>query len=250
MDDVGIVKRIVVDFLGKQISFSLDMLIMTWVVMILVILFAYFGVRRLRRVPGKMQSLVEMFVDYFDGLTIEVLGEKMAKKYTPFIATLFIFICFSNWIGIFPPVFKFLYLVLNWLHLPNIGWLLHIPVFEEPTKFLSTELALGLMVAFFVHKESIKAHGFGGYLKTYAEPMFLFAPLNIIGEIAKVVSHSFRLFGNILGGSIIIVIVSHLLKFILLPPFLNIFFGIFVGAIQAFVFTMLAVTYIAVAVND
>jgi len=73
------------------------------------------------------------------------------------------------------------------------------------------------------------------------------APLNIIGELAKVISISFRLFGNIMGGAIIIIVVSHMVYNLVLPPFLNAFFGLFVGTIQAFVFTMLTITYIAVA---
>jgi F-type H+-transporting ATPase subunit a len=75
------------------------------------------------------------------------------------------------------------------------------------------------------------------------------APLNIIGELAKVVSISFRLYGNILGGSIIILIVSHLIYGVILPPVLTCFFGLFVGSIQAFVFTMLTVVYISVQVK-
>ena len=74
-------------------------------------------------------------------------------------------------------------------------------------------------------------------------------PLNIIGELAKVVSISFRLFGNIMGGSIIILVVSHLIYSLVLPPFLCFFFGLFVGTIQAFVFTMLTIVYISVQVN-
>jgi len=79
--------------------------------------------------------------------------------------------------------------------------------------------------------------------------MFIMAPLNIIGELAKVISISFRLFGNIMGGAIIILVVSYLTFSIITPPFLNAFFGMFVGTIQAFVFTMLTVVYIAVQVN-
>jgi F-type H+-transporting ATPase subunit a len=75
------------------------------------------------------------------------------------------------------------------------------------------------------------------------------APLNIIGELSKVISISFRLFGNIMGGTIIILVVSHLVFSLVLPPFLNAFFVIFIGAIQAFVFTMLTLVYIAVQVN-
>ena len=72
-------------------------------------------------------------------------------------------------------------------------------------------------------------------------------PLNIIGELAKVVSISFRLFGNIFGGAIIIAVVSPLVYHMVIPPFLTAFFGLFIGLIQAFVFTMLTITYIAVA---
>ena len=72
------------------------------------------------------------------------------------------------------------------------------------------------------------------------------APLNVIGEIAKVVSISFRLYGNIMGGSIIILVVSDLVYQLILPPFLYGFFGLFVGTIQAFVFTMLTLVYISV----
>jgi F-type H+-transporting ATPase subunit a len=72
-------------------------------------------------------------------------------------------------------------------------------------------------------------------------------PLNVVGELAKVVSISFRLFGNIMGGAIIITVVSWMVYSLVLPPFLYVFFGMFVGTVQAFVFTMLTITYIAVA---
>lgn len=79
--------------------------------------------------------------------------------------------------------------------------------------------------------------------------MFFMAPLNIIGELAKVVSISFRLYGNILGGAIIILVVSHLIYSLVLPPFLMCFFSLFIGTIQAFVFTMLTLVYISVQVK-
>lgn len=249
MDNVGVVERITVNFFGRPVVFSLNMLIMTWIVMAFIIIIAYFGTRKLNKVPGKLQSVLELFISTFRGLTYDVLPEKLAVKYTPLIATLFIFVLLANLLGILPPVFHFFYVVLDFFHVPGIAWLAKIPVFEEPTKFLSTTLGLGLMVFFVVHYEAIRHKGLWGYLKSYAEPMFLLAPINLIGELAKVVSHSFRLFGNILGGSIIVVIISSLLHFLILPPFLMAFFGLFSGAIQAFVFTMLAVTYIAVAID-
>ena len=74
-------------------------------------------------------------------------------------------------------------------------------------------------------------------------------PLNIVSELANVVSISFRLFGNIMGGAIIILVVSYLSYSLVLPPFLNAFFGLFVGTIQAFVFTMLTTVYISLQVK-
>jgi len=105
---------------------------------------------------------------------------------------------------------------------------------------------LGFVVA---HFSGIKAHGFKAYAKEYLEPFPLWLPLNIIDELSKVVSISFRLFGNIMGGSIIILVVSYLIYSLILPPFLFAFFTIFVGAIQAFVFTMLTLVYISLKVN-
>ncbi|MEJ2102841.1 MAG: F0F1 ATP synthase subunit A, partial [Desulfobacterales bacterium] len=81
------------------------------------------------------------------------------------------------------------------------------------------------------------------------QPICFMIPLNVIGELAKNVSISFRLFGKIMGGSIIILVVSYLTYSLVLPPVLNAFFGLFVGTIQAFVFTMLTVVYISVQVK-
>jgi F-type H+-transporting ATPase subunit a len=148
------------------------------------------------------------------------MGKELAKTYAPMICALFLFLVLCNWIGIIP-------------HL------------EEPTKDLNTTLSLGCMGFAIAHYVGIKTKGFKAYIKEYFEPMFFMMPLNLIGEVAKIVSISFRLFGNIMGGSIIILVVSYLSYNILLPPFLNAFFGFFVGAIQAFVFTMLTVVYIS-----
>jgi F-type H+-transporting ATPase subunit a len=137
-------------------------------------------------------------------------------------------------------MFMFL-LVSNWLGI--------IPHLHEPTKDLNTPLSLGLIGFFIAHHAGIRAKGFKEYSRAYIDPMFFMLPLNLIGEIAKVVSISFRLFGNIMGGSIIILVVSYLSYSLLLPPLLNAFFGLFVGTVQAFVFTMLTLVYISVQVN-
>ena len=148
----------------------------------------------------------------------------MARKYFPVICSLFMFLLMSNWLGI-------------------------IPKLSEPTKDLNTPLGLGIMGFFIAHHAAIKTKGFRRYVKEYFEPIFFMFPLNVIGELAKVVSISFRLYGNIVGGAIIILVVSHLIYSLILPPLLNCFFGLFVGTIQAFVFTILTLVYISVQVK-
>jgi len=163
-------------------------------------------------------------VDIFYNITKDALDEKMAKRYFPLVCSLFMFLVLCNWIGIIPKLY-------------------------EPTKDLNTTLGLGLMGFVLAHHAGIKAKGFKKYATEYFQPIFFMAPLNVIGEIAKVVSISFRLYGNIMGGSIIILVVSHLIYSLVLPPILNLFFGLFVGTVQAFVFTMLTVVYISVQVK-
>jgi F-type H+-transporting ATPase subunit a len=121
-----------------------------------------------------------------------------------------------------------------------------IPFLSEPTKDLNTPLAYGILGFFISHYAGIRTKGFKQYASEYFQPMFFMAPLNIIGELSKVVSISFRLFGNIMGGAIIITVVGHLVYSLVLPPLLMAFFGLFVGTIQAFVFTMLTLVYISV----
>ncbi len=96
----------------------------------------------------------------------------------------------------------------------------------------------------------IKEKGFLRYIKTFFEPIFIIAPLNFVDQISRVLSMSFRLFGNIMGGAVILIVVGHLLKHLIVPVPLALFFGVFVGSVQAFVFTMLTLTYIAVSCKE
>ncbi|MCB5230611.1 MAG: F0F1 ATP synthase subunit A [Candidatus Cloacimonas sp.] len=176
--------------------------------------------------PSKRQLVFEMVYGFIDDLTTETLGKQNAH-FTPYILTIFLFILSANFIGIVP-----------------------IPGFMEPTRNLNVPLGMGLVIISVVHYVSIKKSGFKDYLKGYAEPFFALAPINVIGEVSKVISISFRLFGNVLGGAIIMLVVSSLTKYVILPVGMNLFFGLFVGTIQAFVFTILAVSYIAVVIFD
>ncbi len=224
MDELGKVYQLIVPFFGHKMTFNLDAIVMTWLVFGILIVFGFFATRKKSLLPGPVQVLGELFVSRLYGLTEDALDKERAEKYGPLVCALFMFLLLSNWIGMFP-------------HL------------HEPTKDLNTPLSLGLMGFVIAHYAGIKSKGFKAYAKEYFEPIFFMMPLNVIGELAKIVSISFRLFGNIMGGSIIILVVSYLTFSIILPPFLVAFFGIFVGAVQAFVFTMLTIVYISVQVK-
>ncbi len=224
MEDLGLIHQLIIPVGGYSVTVNLEVLVMTWIVFLIAIVFGLAAARKQSMLPGPMQIFGELLVTQFYGLTEDALGKKYAKTYSPMICALFIFLLLSNWLGILP-------------HL------------EEPTKDLNTPLSLGIMGFVVAHYAGIREKGFGVYIKSYFEPVFFLMPLNLIGELAKIISISFRLFGNIMGGAIIILVVSHLTYSILLPPFLNVFFGMFVGTIQAFVFTMLTVVYISVQIK-
>ncbi len=224
MQELGRVHQLIIPFMGHNITLNLEVILMTCIVISVLIVFGFFAARKASILPGPVQVLGELFITTFYGLTEDALGKELSKTYAPLICALFMFLLFCNWIGLFPHM-------------------------HEPTKDLNTPLSLGLMGFVIAHYTGIKTKGIGTYLKEYCHPIFLMAPLNVIGELAKVVSISFRLFGNIMGGSIIILVVSYLTYSVLLPPFLNFFFVIFIGAIQAFVFTMLTLVYISVQVH-
>ncbi|MDP8314915.1 MAG: F0F1 ATP synthase subunit A [Candidatus Celaenobacter antarcticus] len=189
------------------------------------ILFAVLVRRKMHLIPSKLQIIAETTYSFFSSLVIETIGEEK-RYFTPYIFTIFVFIWLCNIIGMIP-----------------------IPGNLEPTRNLNVPLGLGLMAIIVVHYSAIKEKGIVQYLKEFTAPISFMLPINIVGEFAKVISISFRLFGNILGGAIIVLVVSNLTRFILIPVGLNLFFGLFIGTVQAFVFTMLVLSYTAVAIK-
>jgi len=209
---------------GRTVTLNAVTLAMSWLVMILLLAVGVWTARRPGLVPSPFQAAVESVIEAFRDLVDESLG-KLGPRYFAFIATLFLFILVSNWIGV-------------------------VPLLQEPTRDLNTTLGLGLIGFVVAHVTALRVKGWKAYAKEYFQPFFFMFPLNVIGELAKVVSISFRLYGNIMGGAIIIAVVSRLVHYVLLPPFLYAFFGLFVGTVQAFVFAMLTLTYISVAIQE
>ena len=193
---------------------------------IFMILLALFIRFKSSKIPSKIQVVFEMVYGFIDDLVAETLGDNK-RHFTKFFLTIFLFIFFSNWSALLP-----------------------IPGISEPTKNLNVPLGLGFMSIGLVHFLSLRKKGIIDYAKGFCEPFFIMAPLNIVGEVSKVISISFRLFGNIFGGAIITLVISSLTKNVIVPIGLNLFFTMFAGTIQAFVFTMLALTYLSMEIVD
>lgn len=222
------------------LPFNATTLIMSWLAMFALCFLAYLCTRKLTMVPGRLQLLMELSVDFFDEICRETFGIQRGRRFLPYIGTLFLFVWLSNIMGI-------------------------VPGLEEPTKDLNTPWACGIMAFFTAHLCGIRVRGLKAWALEFFEPaltirgrwfpnIFMF-PLNLVGELGKVVSHSFRLFGNIFGGVVIMsVVFSLIVKFpvvnVVIPVVLGGFFGLFVGTIQAFVFAMLALTYASVQIGE
>ncbi len=213
-------------------SFSFDIVavIMSWIVIIVLVVVALILRRGLgqdiEEKPSRTQAILESLIDLLKGqLTSSFSSDKLARELFPFVSTIFLFVLVSNWLSV-------------------------IPYCESPTKDLNVTLSLALLVFVMSQLLAVRMRGGIRYLKGFLEPYPFMLPLNIVSEIAKPISHSFRLFGNTFGGAILVTVVSAKFAPVLVPAGLNAFYGLFVGAIQAFVFAILTVAYINVAVES
>ncbi len=256
-------------FLGLEsqiFDVHLDTLIYTWVGMAVLISTAVLCRYYMKKNPLSVGSiLLERVMRVFIELCTESIGE-FRYDYFVFIASIFFFTLSCNMVSLLPFV-------------------------EEASNDLNTTLAIALCSFFYVQYHHIKSAGIVGYIKSYFEPMFFMMPLEIIGKLSSIVSMSFRLFGNILGGSVIFLLIVQAIGvykgpfmlssviilglYMLTKRFINLsqhkiidvlfksvfgfvfflaglqmFFGIFEALVQAFVLTMLSLTYLAIAVSE
>ena len=181
--------------------------------------------KRATEVPGKFQNAVEMIVDLLDGIVKSGMG-KSAYKFMNYIGTVFIFI-----------------LVCNLSSLVGL---------RPPTADYGVTLPLGLLTFVLIHFNKFKHQKVSGVIKGLCDPWPIWAPINIIGEIAVPISLSLRLFANVLSGTVMLALVYALLSVIAIgwPAILHVYFDIFSGAIQTYVFCMLTMTYISDAIGD
>lgn len=250
------------------LPFNWSIVFSTLVVTGVILFFGWFLGRRLSVVPRRFQVAVEFFYEFFAGIVEQALGRERAKRFFPIYATLFLFLWVSNMIGVIPTATveiggePYLDLNHNGRYDPEIdtftdtngnhrrdpGFL--IPEVVEPTRDVNVTIGLAVLMAIIAHLTQARKKGVWGYIKDYFTPMPFMFPLNFVGRIVEMVSTSMRLFGNIFGGAVIIMIAGYFTSKIIMPIPLQVFFGLFVGTIQAFVFTMLWISYLSVTIQD
>ena len=208
---------------------------------IVLIAFALVLRRKLSLVPGKLQGFFELAVEELLSLMDSVLGDRhLSEKYLPIIGTIFLFILTSNWLGLFP--FGFLEVAEN-------GHV--VPLLRAPAADLNFTIALAIISVFSVNILGAVAIGTAKHLSkffTIQNPIFTFVGLlEFISEFIKIISFSFRLFGNVFAGEVLLLIVGFLAPYLIPLPFL--FLEVFVGFIQAFIFSMLTLVFVAMATS-
>ncbi|WP_064505507.1 F0F1 ATP synthase subunit A [Defluviitalea phaphyphila] len=200
----------------------------TWIIMGVLFVFAIIvrlSLKKFEDIPKGFQNVIEAIVDIFYSFTSSTMGEKN-KGFAPFYGSMFLFILLANLSGL-------------------VG-------LRPPTADIATTLSLALMTFFMVQGYGIKSNGIGKYIKGFFEPIPFLFPLNVIGELANPVSLSFRLFGNILGGTIIMALwysMPWIALKIGLPAVLHAYFDVFAGVLQTFIFVMLSMTFVSSAME-
>jgi F-type H+-transporting ATPase subunit a len=208
-----------------------------WIVMAALIIFAIFFSRTIKAVPGKIQAAFEYVVENLLSYLETVGGSRaVAERFFPIVATLFLYILFSNWAGILPGVGS--------IGIKEVeeGTTELVPIFRSAYADLNMTMGLAFIAVFLSHFYGLKTLGFKqhvGKFINFKGPVDAFAgALEIVGELSKIVSLSFRLFGNIFAGEVLLTIIAFLVPFIAPLPFLGL--ELFVGLIQALIFATLA----------
>jgi len=212
-------------------------LLTTWIVTAILIAFAYLATKNARLVPHRLQNIAESMVETLQDFVTTIAPDR-AKVFLPIVASFFFFILFGNYLGLLPGI-------------GTIGfWEDHtfVPLFRSINSDLNTTAALAIVSLIATHYLAIKYLGLWHYIQKFISlnPIFLFIGLlELIGEATKILSLSFRLFGNIFAGEVLLTTAStKLFAFIIPIPFY--FLEILVGFVQALIFAMLTLVFMTI----
>lgn len=210
----------------------------TWFLILFMFILFRVGTSKLEVIPGKLQLILESIYAFLDGVVVQMMGS-WKKKYLSYIGSLFLFIFTANTISFFP---------IPWFSIVD-GHITFAPAFRSPTSDLNTTVGLALLTTFMFLKASIKTNGVLGYFKGFLAPIPVMLPLNIVGEFAKPVNISVRLFGNAFAGGVIMGLL-YMGAPAAIPAGLHLYFDLFSGLVQSFVFIMLSMVYIQGSLGD
>lgn len=203
----------------KTANTSVDTVVYTWLIIILLAIISLMATKALKAVPGRLQNFMEVIIGGIENMVVETMGEH-GRPFFPLIATLAIFILVSNLIGL-------------------------VPGFFPPTANINTTAACAVVVFVTTHVVGVKEHGFK-YVKHFMGPILWLAPMmffiEVIGHFSRVISLTLRLFGNMNGHELVLMIFFGLAPFLVPLPMMMM--GVLVSFIQAFVFMLLAMIYI------
>lgn len=214
---------------------------------IFLVIVAYFLRKHLSLVPGKLQSIFELLLEQLLGFMDNVFGNReVSERYLPLVATIFLFVLFSNWFGLLP--------IAGPVGLREIseGHETFVPLLRSPSADLNFTIAIAIIAVFSVNFLSVMALGIKKYIGRFVHPkdpiMSFVGMLEILSEFVKIISFSFRLFGNVFAGEVLLIIIGFLAPYFFPLPFL--FLEVFVGFIQAFIFSMLTLVFVGIAVAE
>ncbi|WP_108663735.1 F0F1 ATP synthase subunit A [Acuticoccus kandeliae] len=196
--------------------------VVTWGIMAVLVLGAILATRRLARVPGRLQTVLELIVGTIDW-QISATVRADPAPYRALVGTLFLFILTANWSSLIPGV-------------------------EPPTAHIETDAALGLVVFAATLGFGIRELGVRGYLATFAQPNILMLPLNLVEIFTRTFSLIVRLFGNVMSGVFVVGIVLSLTALLVPIPLMAL--DLLTGAVQAYIFAILTLVFIASAVEE
>jgi len=199
-----------------------ETVVVTWGMMAVFTLGSWLATRKLTLNPSRTQTVLELIVSAIEGQIQGAIGVA-PRPYLPMIGTLFLFILVANWSSLLPGV-------------------------EPPTAHIETDAALGLIVFCAIFYFGIRARGLRGYLKTFAEPSVVMIPLNVVETFTRTFSLIVRLFGNIMSAVFVIGIVLALAGLLVPIPLMAL--DLLVGAIQAYIFAVLAIVFIGSGVRE
>lgn len=242
-------------------------LLTTWLTMIFLIVLAFFATRDMKLVPEGFQNAMEMLISAFYDLAEDVAGPRLAPRFFPIVMTIFLFVLVSNWIDLLTPILA----AVGFKEVEE-GHEILIPILRAPSTDLNMTLALALVSvsltqvfgirelgAFHYLGKFINISGFkkfalvlrgqaeGSAVGTLLQSVldFYMGIVELISEFAKIISFSFRLFGNIFAGEVLLLVMPYFLSLLLPLPFLGL--EVFVGLIQAFIFAVLTLAFMTQA---